>query len=150
VGGEAARVMADGDPRNPGEPPPLSESPAISEAAERARERLHEEIERVRVGVEEMMAGQEGGGDARVRRELESIREETREYVKRRVRKSEKRLDKAIDRIDRRLRELEERVDGAEQDRRLAEWRIHTNTEAMLDGVLREVRSVADLFARTR
>jgi chromosome segregation ATPase len=142
--------MANGDPRNPGEPPPLSESPAISEAAERARERLHEEIERVRVGVEEMMADQERGGDARVRRELESIREETREYVKRRVRKSEKRLDRAIDRIDRRLRELEERVDGAEQDRRLAEWRIHTNTEAMLDGVLREVRSIADLFARAR
>ena len=66
------------------------------------------------------------------------------------MRKSEKRLDKAIDRIDRRLRELEERVDGAEQDRRLAEWRIHTNTEAMLDGVLREVRSIADLFAQTR
>jgi chromosome segregation ATPase len=142
--------MADGDPRNPGDAAPLSESPAISEAAERARERLHEEIERVRVGVEGMMAEQEGGGDARLRRELESVREETREYVKRRVRKSEKRLDKAIDRIDRRLRELEERIDGAEQDRRLAEWRIHTNTEAMLDGVLREVRSIADLLARTR
>jgi chromosome segregation ATPase len=150
VGGEKCRVMADGDPPIPGEPTPLSEAPAISEAAERARERLHEEIERVRVGVEEMMAEQAGGGDARVQRELESIREETREYVKRRVRKSEKRLDKAIDRIERRLRELEERVDGAEQDRRLAEWRIHTNTEAMLDGVLREVRAIADLFARAR
>jgi hypothetical protein len=142
--------MADGDPRIPGDPGPLPESPAISEAAEVARERLHEEIERVRVGVEEMMAEQAGGGDAALRRELESIREETRDYVKRRVRKSEKRLEKSIDRIDRRMRMLEERVEAAEQDRRLAEWRIHTNTEAMLDGLLREVHAIADLFARTR
>jgi hypothetical protein len=144
------RVMAEGDPRSPGEPVPLSESPPISEAAERARERLHEEIERVRVGVEEMMAGQAGVDDAGLRRELESIREETRDYVKRRVRKSERRLEKSIDRIDRRTRALEERLEAAEQDRRYAEWRIHTNTEAMLDGLLREVRSIADLFARTR
>jgi chromosome segregation ATPase len=149
-------VMADRDPRspggpgNPGEPIPLSESPAISEAAERARERLHEEIERVRVGVEEMMAEQGGGDDAALRRELESIREETRVYVKRRVRKSEKRLEKSIDRIERRTQKLERRLDAAEQDRRYAEWRIHTNTEAMLDGLLREVRAIADLFARTR
>ena len=50
--------MADRDPRSPGEPIPLSSSPAISEAAERAREKLHEEIERVRAGVEEMMSEQ--------------------------------------------------------------------------------------------
>jgi hypothetical protein len=146
--------MADQDPRspgNPGEPIPLSSSPAISEAAERARERLHEEIERVRVGVEEMMAEQAGGAeDTALRRELDSIREETRDYVKRRVRKSEKRLEKSIERVGRRTRKLEERLDAAEQDRRYAEWRIHTNTEAMLDGLLREVRTIADLFARTR
>ncbi|HEY7257088.1 MAG TPA: hypothetical protein VH476_10450 [Solirubrobacterales bacterium] len=149
-------MFADQDPRSPGtpgdpgEPIPLSSSPAISEAAELARERLHEEIERVRVGVEEMMAEQAGGGDAALRRELEAIRAETRDYVKRRVRKSEKRLEKSIERIDRRTRKLEERIDAAEQDRRYAEWRIHTNTEAMLDGLLREVRAIADLFARTR
>ena len=152
-------VMADQDPRSPGspgspgdpgEPIPLSASPAISAAAEQARERLHEEIERVRVGVEEMMAEQAGGDDAALRRELESIREETREYVKRRVRKSEKRLEKSIDRVEQRTRKLEERLDAAEQDRRYAEWRIHTNTEAMLDGLLHEVRAIADLFARTR
>jgi chromosome segregation ATPase len=149
-------VFADQDPRSPtgpgpGEPIQLSASPAISEAAEQARERLHEEIERVRVGVEEMIAEQQGGGDdAALRRELEAIRQETRDYVKRRVRKSEKRLEKSIDQIDRRTRKLEERLDAAEQDRRYAEWRIHTNTEAMLDGLLREVRTIADLFARTR
>src|SRR5215467_11227369 len=97
-------VMAERDPRSPGppgppgeppEPIPLSSSPAMSEAAERARERLHEEIERVRVGVEEMMAEQAGGDDAALRRELETIRKETRDYVKRRVRKSEKRLEKS-------------------------------------------------------
>jgi len=144
-------VMADRDPSSPGEPIPLSSSPAISEAAERAREKLHEEIERVRVGVEEMMSEQSSiGDDKKLRREVEALREETRDYVKRRVRKSEKRLEKSIDRIDRRTRDLEERLDTAEQDRRYAEWRIHTNNEAMLDGLLHEVRAIADLFARTR
>ena len=144
-------VMADRDPRSPGEPIPLSSTPAISEAAERAREKLHEEIERVRVGVEEMMSEQGSiGDDKKVRREVEALREETRDYVKRRVRKSEKRLEKSIDRVDRRTRELEERLDTAEQDRRYAEWRIHTNNEAMLDGLLREVRAIADLVTRTR
>ena len=45
------------------------------------------------------MAEQAGGDDAALRRELDSIREETREYVKRRVRKSEKRLEKSMDRV---------------------------------------------------
>jgi hypothetical protein len=129
---------------------PLSQSPAISEAAEQARERLHEEIERVRVGVEEMMSEHAGGDEAALRRELDAIRDETRDYVKRRVRKSEKRLERSIERVERRTRKLEERLDAAEQDRRYAEWRIHTNTEAMLDGLLREVRAIADIFSRTR
>jgi phenylalanyl-tRNA synthetase alpha subunit len=111
-----------------------------SAAADEARARLHEEIERVRVGVEEMLAEQDGD-DAALRRELGAIREETRRYVKKRVRKSEKR-------IDRRIGKLERRLDEFEQDRRYAEWRIHTNTEAMLDGLLREVRAIADLLTR--
>ncbi len=109
-----------------------------SAAAEQARVRLHEEIERVRVGVEEMLAEQ-GGGDADLRRELDAIRAETRKYVKKRVRKSEKRIDK-----------LERRIDQVEQGREQAEWRIHTNTEAMLDGLLREIRTIADLLTRAR
>jgi len=111
-----------------------------SAAAEQARARLHEEIERVRTGVEEMLAEQEGG-DADLQRELDAIREETRAYVKKRVRKSEKRADK-------RIAKLERRLDAFEQDRKYAEWRIHTNTEAMLDGLLREVRAIADLLTR--
>ena len=59
--------------------------PGISAAAERARERLHEEIERVRVGVEEMLAEQGGEGDTELRKELDALREETRRYVKKRV-----------------------------------------------------------------
>jgi hypothetical protein len=114
-----------------------------SAAAEQARTRLHEEIERVRVGVEEMLAEQEGGGDPALRRELEELRKETKRYVKRRVRKSEKRIEK-------RVGNLEQRIDQVEQDRKYAEWRIHTNTEAMLDGLLREVRAIADLLTRTR
>jgi phenylalanyl-tRNA synthetase alpha subunit len=115
-------------------------------AAEQARQRLHEEIERVREGVEEMLVEQ-GNGDAELRRELDAIRDEvqreTRDYVKKRVRKVEKRTDKRIGKLERRL-------DRVEQDRRYAEWRIHTNTEQMLDGLLREVRAIADLLTRIR
>jgi chromosome segregation ATPase len=125
------------------------ESPEV--AAERARERLHEEIERVRVGVEEMLAEQESAIDGpELRRELDAIRAESSALVKRRVRKAEKRLNKRIDKVDRRTAELEQRLDEVEQDRRYAEWRIHTNTEHMLDGLLREVRAIADLLTRVR
>lgn len=113
-----------------------------SVAAEQARVRLHEEIERVRVGVEEMLTEQ-GTDDVDLRRELDAIHDETRRYVKQRIRKSEKRTEK-------RLGKLERRIDEVEQDRKHAEWRIHTNTEAMLDGLLREVRAIADLLTRTR
>lgn len=113
-----------------------------SVAAEQARARLHEEIERVRTGVEEMLAEQ-GNGDADLRKELDAIREETRRYVKKRVGKIEKRMDK-------RVGKLERRIDQVEQDRKYAEWRIHTNTEQMLDGLLREVRAIADLLTRTK
>lgn len=118
--------------------------PEISASAERARERLHEEIERVRVGVEEMLAEQGGEEDAELRKELDALREESRRYVRKRVRKSERRIEKSVRKIDERTRKLEQRLDGFEQDRRYAEWRIHTNTEAMLDGLLREVRTIAD------
>lgn len=125
------------------------ESPEV--AAERARERLHEEIERVRVGVEEMLAEQESAIDGtELRRELDAIRAESSALVKRRVRKAEKRLNKRIDKVDRRTAELEQRLDEVEEDRRYAEWRIHTNTEQMLDGLLREVRAIGDLLTRVR
>lgn len=115
-----------------------------SVAAEQARTRLHEEIERVRAGVEEMLAEQGGDHDhPELRRELDEIREQSRRYARKRVAKSEKHTNRRID-------ELERRIDQVEQDRRHAEWRIHTNTEAMLDGLLREVRSIADLLSRTR
>lgn len=111
-----------------------------SAAAEQARIRLHEEIERVRLGVEEMIAEQ--GGDAQLRKELDEIRAETRRYVKKRVGKLERRTDK-------RLGKIERRIDQVEADRQHAEWRIHTNTEQMLDGLLKEVRAIADLLTRS-
>jgi len=135
-------VSAAADPSFPPGPP------GISGAADRARERLHEEIERVRVGVEEMLAEQGGEEDAGLRKELDQLREETRRYVKKRVLKSEKRIEKSMRKIDERTRKLERRLDGFEQDRKYAEWRIHTNTEAMLDGLLREVRAIADRLTR--
>lgn len=120
-------------------------------AAERARERLHTEIERVRVGVEEMLAEQESGiDDSVLRRELDALREETDFLLKRRVRKTEKRLNKRIDKINDRTDALEERLTQVEHDRQQAEWRIHTNTEQMLDGLLHEIRAIADLLTGTR
>lgn len=119
-------------------------------AAERARERLHEEIERVRAGVEEMLAEQEGGGSEEVRRELDALRAEATTLVKRRVRKAEKRLNKRIDAVDARTSQLAERLDQVEQERKYAEWRIHANNEAMLDSLLREVRAIADLLTTVR
>jgi chromosome segregation ATPase len=119
-------------------------------AAERARERLHEEIERVRTGVEEMLAEQENGGDAALRRELEALRVESRALIKRRVRKAEKRLNRRIDEVDARASELAARLDRVEQERKYAEWRIHSSNEQMLDGLLQEIRAIADLLTTTR
>jgi len=119
-------------------------------AADRARERLHEEIERVRAGVEEMVAEQEGGDTAAIRRELDALRAESTILVKRRVRKAEKRLNRRIDQVDARTAELADRLDQIEQERKYAEWRIHSNNEHMLDGLLREVRAIADLLTTVR
>lgn len=129
---------------------PVSTNPDPPEvAAERARERLHAEIERVRSGVEEMLAEQENGLDETVlRRELDALREETDFLLKRRVRKTEKRLNKRIDKVNDRTDALEARIDQVEQDRQHAEWRIHTNTEQMLDSLLQEIRAIADLLTQ--
>jgi chromosome segregation ATPase len=128
-----------------------SQSDPPEVAAERARERLHEEIERVRAGVEEMLVEQEGTiGGADLRRELDAIRDESSALVKRRLRKTEKRLNKRIDKIDARTSELAARLDQVEQERKYAEWRIHANNEHMLDGLLREVRAIADLLTTVR
>ncbi|MFI5028079.1 MAG: hypothetical protein ACHQCF_03750, partial [Solirubrobacterales bacterium] len=131
---------------DPVEPAPLAGTPEISQAAELARERLHEEIERVRLGVEEMLDEQEygEGRGADIRRELDELRLETRNYVKRKVRKSEKKLERSIREMDARTDGLERRIDQVEADREAAEVRIHNNTVQMLDGLLQEVREIAD------
>jgi len=137
-------VNAAPNPVDPSLPPG---GPSISAAAERARAELHAEIERVRAGVEEMLAEQ-GEEDPVLRRELDDVREETRLYVKKRVRRTEKKLGRSIREIDDRTRELERRIDQVEADRQAAEYRIHTGTEQLLDGLLREVRAIADLLTR--
>lgn len=97
----------------------MSTGPESPEAAAaRARERLHEEIERIRAGLDEMLV--EGGGDPSRGR---------------------------LDRLEERLFRLEGRLDQVEQDRRHAEWRIYANIEKQLDDVLREMRAVADRLA---
>jgi DNA repair exonuclease SbcCD ATPase subunit len=143
----------------PAESAAFAGTPEISEAAEVARERLHREIERVRHGVEEMLDEQEARGNrpeqayghapaaADLRHELASLRIETRDYVKKKVRKSEKKLERSVREIDARTDALERRIDEVEADREEAEWRIHNNTEEMLDDLLDEIRSIADRLA---
>jgi hypothetical protein len=133
---------------DPVDPTPPSGVPGISAAADRARAELHEEIERVRLGVEEMLAEQGEPINADLRRELDSVREEARLHVKKRVRKTEKKLERSVQKIDDRTRELEARIDQVEADRQAAEYRIHSDTERMLDGLLQEVRAIADLLTR--
>lgn len=133
---------------NPVDPSLPPEGPSISAAADRARAELHEEIERVRLGVEEMLAEQGEPINTDLRRELDSIREETRLYVKKRVRKTEKKLERSVRKIDDRTRALEQRIDQVEADRQAAEYRIHSSTERMLDGLLQEVRAIADLLTK--
>src|SRR5690242_16644860 len=117
-------------------------APDPGEAAQVARQRLHEEIERVRVGVEEMLDAEPES----VRRELEALRLETRDYVKRKVGKSEKKLKRSLREMDARTDMIERRIDQVEADREAAEVRIHNSTEQMLDGLLRDVREIADLL----
>src|SRR3954453_16018062 len=96
-----------------------------------------------------MLAEQENGLDETIlRRELDVLREETDFLLKRRVRKTEKRLNKRIDKANKRTDALEARIKQGEQDRQHAEWRIHTNTEQMLDGLLQEIPAIADLLTQ--
>jgi hypothetical protein len=135
---------------NPVDPPSEGAPPPISLAAERARAQLHEEIERVRAGVEEMLAEQSvaSASDEGLRRELDSLREDTRLYVKKRTKRTERKLDRRIDGVEHRTDRLEARIDQVEADRAAAEVRIHTATESMLDDLLREIRKVAELLSR--
>jgi predicted nuclease with TOPRIM domain len=133
---------------NPADPSLPAGVQGISAAADRARAELHAEIERVREGVEEMLSEQSQPLDLDLRRELDSIREETRLYVKKRVRKTEKKLERSIQKIDDRTTQLAQRIDQVEADREAAEFRIHSDTERMLDGLLSEVRSIADLLTQ--
>jgi chromosome segregation ATPase len=131
------------------DPSPESGRPPVSLAAERARAQLHEEIERVRTGVEEMLASQTAAGseDEALRRELDALREDTRLYVKKRTKRTERKLERRIDGVEERTERLEARIDEVEAERAAAEVRIHGATEAMLDDLLRDVRAVADLLA---
>jgi len=79
-----------------------------------------------------------------LRRELDTMQEDIRRYVKARIRKSQKRTDRSIKRLEDRTTTLEQRLDGLDADRRLSEYRIHSDTEQMLDGLLQEVRAIAD------
>jgi molecular chaperone GrpE (heat shock protein) len=128
---------------NPVDPPTPGE-PSISASADRARAALHEEIERVRRGVEQMLDEQNAPLNSDLRRELADLREDTRLYVKKRIKRSEKRTARSISKLEDRTDALERRLDDLAAERRLAEYRIHSDTEQMLDGLLQEVRGIAD------
>jgi len=137
---------------NPVDPTPESGQPPVSLAAERARAQLHEEIERVRAGVEDMLTEQSRAGaeDEAIRRELDALREDTRLFVKKRTKRVERKLERRIEGVEERTGRLEARIDQVEGDRAAAEVRIHTATEQMLDDLLREIRAIADLLSRDR
>jgi exonuclease VII large subunit len=132
----------------PDDPSRPSGEESIAASAERARAELHAEIERVRHGVEQMLDEQHTPLNSDIRRELDTIQSDLRSYVKSRVRKSQKRTDRSIRRLEDRTFALEQRLSTFEAERRLAEWRIHANTERMLDEVLQEVRAIADRLER--
>ncbi len=136
------------DPTPSGEAPASAPSPALTAAADRARAQLHEEIERLRVGVEEMLAEQAEPIPQELRRELDDMREETRLYVRKRVKKSERKFERSMQRVEEKTMQLETRVDQVEAERAAAEVRIYGETERLLDGLLQEIRTIADLFER--
>lgn len=129
-------------PDDPGRP--IGGEESISASAERARAELHSEIERVRRGVEQMLDEQHAPLNDDLRAELDAMQDDLRRYVKTRVRKSQKRTDRRINRLEDRTTTLEKRLDDLAAERRLAEYRIHSDTERMLDGLLSEVRGIAD------
>ena len=135
---------------NPVDPTPGGDQPPISLAAERARAQLHEEIERVRNGVEEMLTEQAAAGaeEEALRRELDALREDTRLFVKKRTKRVERKLDGRIDGVEQRTERLEARIEQVEADRAAAEVRIHSQTERMLDELLSELRTIAELLSR--
>lgn len=79
-----------------------------------------------------------------IRRELDTIQEDLRRYVKTRIRKSQKRTDRRVGRLEDRTTTLEQRLDSMDAERRQTEWRIHTDTAQMLDGLLQDVRGIAN------
>jgi hypothetical protein len=135
------RLVSAAPPDDPNLPPGEE---SISASAERARAELHTEIERVRRGVEQMLDEQNTPLNSDLRRELDTIHEDLRRYVKARVRKSQKRTDRRVNKLENRTDTLEKRLDSIDAERRMTEWRIHSDTERMLDGLLDEVRGIAD------
>jgi DNA anti-recombination protein RmuC len=134
----AVSAAAPDDPNLP------SGEESISVSAERARAELHAEIERVRRGVEQMLDEQNTPLNSDLRQELDTMQEDLRRYVKTRIRKSQKQTNRRFNRLEDRTETLEKRLDSIDAERRMTEWRIHSDTERMLDGLLQEVRAIAD------
>lgn len=128
----------------PDDPNLPSGEESIAASAERARAELHAEIERVRRGVEQMLDEQNAPLNSDLRRELDTMQEDLRRYVKTRIRKSQKQANRRFNRLEDRTETLEKRLDSIDAERRMTEWRIHSDTERMLDGLLQEVRGIAD------
>jgi exonuclease VII large subunit len=135
------RAVSATPPDDPNRP---SGEESITASAERARAELHAEIERVRRGVEQMLDEQQAPLNSDLRRELDTMQEDLRRYVKTRLRKSQKQTNRRVNKLENRTATLEQRLDSIDAERRMTEWRIHSDTERMLDGLLQEVRAIAD------
>jgi exonuclease VII large subunit len=135
------RAVSAAPPDDPNLP---SGEESISASAEKARAELHAEIERVRRGVEQMLDEQSAPLNSDLRQEFDTMQEDLRRYVKTRIRKSQKRTDRRVGRLEDRTETLEKRLDSIDAERQMTEWRIHSDTERMLDGLLQEVRAIAD------
>ncbi len=59
-------------------------------------------------------------------------------------------MERRIEGVEERTEALAARIDQVEADRAAAEVRIHTATESMLDELLREIRTIAELLTRDR
>jgi predicted nuclease with TOPRIM domain len=91
-----------------------------------------------------MLDEQQAPLNSDLRRELDTMQDDLRRYVKARVRKAQKQTNRRVGRLEDRTDALEQRLESMDAERRMTEWRIHSDTERMLDGLLQEVRAIAD------
>ena len=144
------RIAAVNAAPNPVDPSLPSGAPGISVAADRARAELHEEIERVRLGVEEMLTEQDEPINTRPapRTRLDPRgNPPLRQEAGPQDREEARTLGPQDRQPHPQARSAHRPGRGRPPGGRV---RIHSDTERMLDGLLQEVRAIADLLTGSR